>query len=416
LRPLTTRAACCSGRVLLSPPGSADVLVCARVSSGGAAGSSSSEERGSGLPLDAVVSLRWTPVPERPSSFAELKAGSSGVTLRGATFHERTGLGAFAVASHSGSTSVGLRLSRAHLGLGVEVLCESVESSSRRRSGSGSGSGSGLRTPLMIGRDAHAAAAYLRDAPPIVAWAIARCGRFTFGCERRPMACDPFAARPLAQSASSPLVLLRRESVSLALAYRSAPAGRAAAFESILELTRQGDLVVSVLQHSAVRRRCKNPFEETSVAGITNYIDLGLRLAAPLTRERMGSGAAFELAAAWQINKNWLTKLKLGSHASEAALVGKSWWTPALTASLSASRRVGEPAARYGLWLSMDNVGSPRFERADPGQGATRAAARRYVATQEDMQAGRGFRPLMRDDAGRGAEAGAGDDAFAGRL
>ncbi len=95
-------------------------------------------------------------------------------------------------------------------------------------------------------------------------------------------------------------------------------------------MTRGGDLVLSFVQHMAVRRRVKNPFEEGTVVGITNYIDLGLRLAAPLARERAaaaaGAGPAFELAAAWQLNKNVLAKAKLGSHVSEYALAFKSWW------------------------------------------------------------------------------------------
>jgi hypothetical protein len=90
------------------------------------------------------------------------------------------------------------------------------------------------------------------------------------------------------------------------------------------QVTRGGDLVVSFVQHAAVRRSVKNPFEDGKVVGITNYIDVGLRLAAPLARERAAAaaggasacllcivcvccadalraaGPAFELAAAWQ--------------------------------------------------------------------------------------------------------------------
>lgn len=155
--------------------------------------------------------------------------------------------------------------------------------------------------------------------------------RFPLSCH----AADPFAPRPPRGAPPGapppgPLAALRSAGLSAAVAFRSAPPGRAAAFTSILEVTRGGDLVLSFVQHMAVRRRVKNPFEEGTVVGITNYIDLGLRLAAPLARERAaaaaGAGPAFELAAAWQLNKNVLAKAKLGSHVSEYALAFKSWW------------------------------------------------------------------------------------------
>jgi hypothetical protein len=53
------------------------------------------------------------------------------------------------------------------------------------------------------------------------------------------------------------LSALRGAGVSAALAFRSAPPGRAAAFTSILEVTRSGDLVVSFVQHMAVRRKAR---------------------------------------------------------------------------------------------------------------------------------------------------------------
>lgn len=216
--------------------------------------------------------------------------------------------------------------------------------------------------------------------------------------------------------------------MSAAVAFRSAPPGRAAAFNAILEVHRGGDLVVSFVQHMAVRRRVKNPFEDADVVGITNYIDLGLRLAAPLAKERAIATAgapAFELAAAWQINKNWLAKLKLGSHSTEACLAVKSWWTPALTASVCASRRVGDAATRYGCTLAVDNIGRPRFERADPTEDAQVAAARRYLAVQSEKDAAKGVRPLVEEGVSRRARMVAGGvadagvasrDAFASRL
>jgi hypothetical protein len=212
----------------------------------------------------------------------------------------------------------------------------------------------------------------------------------------------PHSSVRAVSSPQSILVVAREHGVSAAVAFRSQPPGRAAAFNAILEVQRGGDLVVSFIQHMAVRRRVKNPFEQADVVGITNYIDLGLRLAAPLARERAIATAgapAFELAAAWQINKNWLAKLKLGSHATEACIAVKSWWTPTLTASLCASRRVGDAATRYGCTLAVDNIGRPRFERADPTEDAQVAAARRYLAVQSERDAAEGLRPLVAEGA-----------------
>ena len=60
---------------------------------------------------------------------------------------------------------------------------------------------------------------------------------------------------------------------------------------------------------------------------------------------------------------------------------------------MCASRRVGERAARYGAWLCVDNIGTPRFERADAA-GAGADAVRRYVATQSERAAAAGERPM----------------------
>jgi hypothetical protein len=155
-----------AGRVLLSPPGSSDVLVSARVASGASAG-----PRGSpgGLDsLDARVALRWQPVAGEPGTFAEVKAGAVGVLARCSVMHSRSGAGAFALASTAGDTQVGLRLSGQHLGVGVALL------------GDGVGGGWGGRGGALGG----AADAKL---PPHVAWAVARAGRLTFGIERRPV-------------------------------------------------------------------------------------------------------------------------------------------------------------------------------------------------------------------------------------
>ena len=65
---------------------------------------------------------------------------------------------------------------------------------------------------------------------------------------------------------------------------------------------------------------------------------------------------------------------------------------PAATFAVCASRRVGDRATRYGAWMAIDNVGTPRFERADPA--AMGPAVRRYIATQRESAAATGERPM----------------------
>lgn len=151
-----------TGRLLLTPPGSPDVVVSAVVRSGPAAGSSQksrgSSRLGSPSPLDACVSLRWQPVPMDSSNFAEVKASGVGVTARGSVWHCTSGLGAFASASSGGDTTLGVRLSGHTLGVGAALVA--------------SPSGGAQLSPAHF---------------PVVAWAVARHGRFTVGLEKRPV-------------------------------------------------------------------------------------------------------------------------------------------------------------------------------------------------------------------------------------
>ena len=144
-------------KLLLTPPGSGDVIVAAVVRSGAAAGGTQKGGSSSAQPLDATVSLRWQPVPTDSSNFAEVKASGVGVTARGAVWSAGTGLGAFASASSTGDTSLGVRLSGHSVGAGAALVATS-------------GGGAQLATGL-----------------PVVAWAVARRGRFTVGLERRPV-------------------------------------------------------------------------------------------------------------------------------------------------------------------------------------------------------------------------------------
>ena len=221
------------GKLLLTPPGSPDVIVSAHVRSAASSRSHSSSKSRRG-PAEAVVALRWQPSPTDCSNFAEVKASGSGVTARGAAWHAASGVGAFATAATAGDTMLGVRLSRRNVGLGCALV----------------GTAAGGATLRSSSRDIATM--------PVVAWAVVRYGRFTLGLEKRPVAEDPWSPKLVAVQrpgglppaarlvggvaggqlgdGQSILARARQEGISAAVAFRSAPPGKAAAFNAILEV------------------------------------------------------------------------------------------------------------------------------------------------------------------------------------
>ena len=64
-------------------------------------------------------------------------------------------------------------------------------------------------------------------------------------------------------------------------AWRDAGALRCAGrgqFTAALEVVEAERLVMSFLHHMALQRQCRNPFEKGDIAGITNYLDVGLQV------------------------------------------------------------------------------------------------------------------------------------------
>ena len=319
-----------SGRLLLTPPGSSDLVVSALVVAADAPGQAAAGR----------VALRWQPDPLNPSSFVEIKSGgAAGVALRAAAAHHASGLGVFGEASSNAGLRLGVRLAG-------EVF----------------GSGFIWHAPG-------------KGAPSVEAWAIGRAGRLTFGLESRP---PRVAEATLPPGMSSAFAFARQNGFAAALAVRSAPPGRSASFSAVLDVDSQGTLGIAFLQHMAVRRLCRNPFEDDSVAGITNYLDIGIRTRvqlfpqAGLSSSDDGRAEAgeqpFELGLSWQVNSAVLVKARVGTHGAEVAGILKNWWNPSSTAALSLSKTRGAEHARFGLALTVENVGVPVFERADPNQ------------------------------------------------
>ncbi|KAL0450662.1 UNVERIFIED_CONTAM: hypothetical protein Slati_1622600 [Sesamum latifolium] len=76
--------------------------------------------------------------------------------------------------------------------------------------------------------------------------------------------------------------------------------------------------------------------------------------------------STFQIAASWQANKNFLFKGKVGPLSSSIALAFKSWWKPAFTLSMSATRDRATAETAYGFGIRVDNIREASYQRADP--------------------------------------------------
>ncbi|KAG6511150.1 hypothetical protein ZIOFF_029205 [Zingiber officinale] len=135
-----------------------------------------------------------------------------------------------------------------------------------------------------------------------------------------------------------------------------------------LELARNSQLIASFYQHLVVQRRVKNPFEESEIVGITNYIDFGFELRTRINEVKsssIGDSSLFQLAASWQANKNFLLKGKLGPLTSSVALAFKSWWRPSFTFSITANNDPSR-GTTYGFGIRVEDLREPSYQRADP--------------------------------------------------
>ncbi|KAK4392993.1 hypothetical protein Sango_1770100 [Sesamum angolense] len=136
-----------------------------------------------------------------------------------------------------------------------------------------------------------------------------------------------------------------------------------------LELAKNSQFIASFYQHVVVQRRVKNPLEEDEIVGITNYIDFGFELQTSVDNDKSSNNihdSTFQIAASWQANKNFLLKGKVGPLSSSIALAFKSWWKPAFTLSMSATRDRTTAETAYGFGIRVDNIREASYQRADP--------------------------------------------------
>ncbi|WOK91552.1 hypothetical protein Cni_G00243 [Canna indica] len=193
---------------------------------------------------------------------------------------------------------------------------------------------------------------------PTSAWLVGRAGRLSVGVQFKPL-----------RESKKPMCFKDLNNWSCAIGYGAGSSSPLCpSYNFSLELVRSSKLIASFYQHIVVQRKVKNPFEESQVVGITNYIDFGFELMTRINQDKSSGGAdnsSFQLAASWQANKNFLVKGKLGPFCSSVALAFKSWWRPSFTFSITAinDRLRG---TSFGFGLSVEDLREPSYQRADP--------------------------------------------------
>jgi len=150
-------------------------------------------------------------------------------------------------------------------------------------------------------------------------------------------------------------------------------------FQIGVEVNNNGREVIGSYYHHLVVRRevstVKNPFENSHVVGIQNYLDLGAEV---VDNKDEASGPNLRFGVSWQINRNLLSKAKLDRESVSSALVIKSWWDPSSTLSFNVGHNFVEKKTKFGLGFSLDNVGGPVFGMVRPNYSTTSASASRY--------------------------------------
>ncbi|RCV16404.1 hypothetical protein SETIT_3G135100v2 [Setaria italica] len=153
-------------------------------------------------------------------------------------------------------------------------------------------------------------------------------------------------------------------------------------------------LTTSFYQHMVVQRGVKNPSEDKEVVEITNYIDFGLEFTGRIDKDKPeNDNSLFQLAASWQVNKNFLLKGKLGPSKSSVVLALKSWWRPSFTFSITAVNDHSKGTTSFGFGIRTEDLRQPSYQRADPN----------YIMLTPNMEhssQGAGERPVFQARSG----------------
>ncbi|GMI86811.1 outer membrane 47 [Hibiscus trionum] len=198
----------------------------------------------------------------------------------------------------------------------------------------------------------------IKDQLPKSAWLVSKLGRLTFGVQYEPQ-----------YGSKDEMKYKNMLNWSCAVGYGvGSGSPLCPSFIFGLELAKGSQFIASFYQHAVVQRRVKNPFEESEIVGITNYIDIGFELQTRMDDSETSNipDSTFQLAASWQANKNFLLKGKLGPLSSSVALAVKSWWKPSFTFSISATGDHVSGTTAYGFGLRVENLREASYQRADP--------------------------------------------------
>ncbi|KAF5842127.1 hypothetical protein DUNSADRAFT_9085 [Dunaliella salina] len=98
-----------------------------------------------------------------------------------------------------------------------------------------------------------------------------------------------------------------------------------------------------------------------------------------------GEPASVNLAAAWQLNKNWMMKARVGSESVAAAVAARNWHTVSVIGTLNASWKYGDSKGpRLGAHIQLENFGALRYERG-VSEASGRAVLQRHEAEAQDI-------------------------------
>jgi hypothetical protein len=412
--------------LFFAPPLDPRISIKAKLGNGAAFASPPSAGGGAGAKADpnsaaggyGNMAIRFQPLgAHEPSTFVDVKANprvAGDVAVRACFFAPDTGLGVFAALPLSpGGGATGRKPE-----LGVRFASPTLSAGSVVQPSTGEVSGlwvAGKLGDLTAGLQ-------LRPNPsqPSAAFARALLDELSSGGSSKPAATStPFL--PTLSSSPSSAARWLRDRASFALAYTPGGDGPEAhtragqpTFCAGLEVVEGRALIVSFYQHQLAVRRVFNPFEGSDVVGISNPIDVGLRLVMPLLAEEGGGGGGsssssaghIQLGAAWQPNKNLYCKARLGSDGVAAAVALKSWYQPSFSAAATAEWRFGGAGLRYGVVAQVENFGALRYERPTANMSAAAhgaALTQKHEATAAEQAMARRERALVPGDEAFGA-------------
>ncbi|KAK2365577.1 hypothetical protein QL285_079060 [Trifolium repens] len=306
------------------------------------------------------ASFRWQSDVNDPHTFVDLYVSTSDPVLqmRSCAYYPRYGFGAFGVfplllkkrETSQDYSLMGLRYGSGNLSFGVTLMPFSK-----------------------------------KDELPKSAWLVSKIGRVTAGVQYEP------------HHANAKLSNLMNWSCALGYGVGSG-SPLSPSFNFSLELVKSSQFVASFYQHMVVQRRVKNPLEENTVVGITNYIDFGFELQTSVDDAIAAnsiSDSTFQIGASWQANKNFLLKAKVGPKSSTMALAFKSWWKPSFTFNISATRDRADGKLQYGFGLQTESLREASYQRADPNF-VMLTPSKEHLAEGIVWQTGK--RPMLKSD------------------